>query len=54
MRIYAGLKDYIRRKTIKFYATYVNFEIILYLVSEIIVFLSEEIWNIKPDVYYIV
>ena len=38
------------RKTIKFYTTYVNFEIILFLVSEKIVFLSEKIWNIKLDV----
>ena len=45
--IQAGLSYYIRRKTIKFYVKHVIFEIILSLVSELIVFLSKEIWTIK-------
>ena len=40
--VYAGLKDYIERKRIKFYTTYVNIEVILCLVFEKIVFISEK------------
>ena len=39
----AGLKDYTRRKGNKFYITYVNIELILWLVFEKIVFIREEI-----------